>query len=244
MIENLISSLRKILPLCVFVTLLHFTAIAQQIPHRVSTNLPIGLTSAPAAPSALVLAINGECEFSESGGHFIQASPRTILLQGATIRTGKQSRMDVFFRGIGTTIRLQENTEVKFEEMSRSISDDVSSMTTVLDLRKGRIFTVVRSLVAGSVFEIRNAAGRSVVAGEARGALGRYIITADGSQIAHSSSVLPLKVLDHHGITIITPGETFDPKEGKPLKINASDDVKFLIEFDELNALSDASNKD
>jgi hypothetical protein len=64
--------------------------------------------------------------------------------------------------------------------MTLSTENGLPLVHTLLDLRSGRIFTVVRSEVVGSTFEIRNAAGRAVVKGSG---VGRYIITADGTHV-------------------------------------------------------------
>ena len=160
----------------------------------------IRITEDSDTPNALVISFQGKCEYSLDGATFSElqskdvytqgvlvrqtanssetVKPRLLLTQGAVVRTGANSRVDVFFRRIGTTVRLQPDTEVRFEKMSRSTTGDVTALETLLDLRKGRIFTVVRSLVTGSTLEIRNAAGRSVVEGAPTGGMGRYIINA------------------------------------------------------------------
>jgi hypothetical protein len=189
------------------------------------------------APNAVVLSVHGKCTYSEDGVNFYELTSKHVLTQGAVVRTGEKSRIDIFFRRIGTTVRLQADTEVKLEKMSRSTKDGLSVLETLLDLRQGRIFTVVRSLVEGSTFEIRNAAGRSVVEGAPAGSMGRYIITADGTEVADKSSLLPLKLIGETGITIIHPGQKFDRKEGKMLAVATPEAVLMLIEFDELHAL-------
>lgn len=192
-------------------------------------------------PNAVVLSVRGKCSYSEDGVNFTELKKEHVFNQGAVVRTGEDSRIDIFFRRIGTTVRLQENTEVKLEKMSRTTKNDVPVLETLLDLRKGRIFTVVRSLVEGSTFEIRNAAGRSVVEGAATSSMGRYIITADGTQVSEKSSARPFKLIRDDGITVITPGQKYDSKEGKMLAVATPDAVLMLIEFDEIHALAEES---
>lgn len=189
------------------------------------------------APQAVAISVHGTCEYSKDGLTFTTLNNGQVLYQGVVVRTGEKARADLFFRRIGTTVRLQPDTEMKLEKMTRSSKEGESEMQTLLDLRKGRIFTVVRTLVAGSTLEIRNAAGRSVVEG---GGLGRYIITADGTQVADKASRIPLKVIGDTGITVVAPGELFRAKEGKMLAEDAPEAVKKLIEWDEVAALSDA----
>lgn len=212
-----------------------------------------------ANPSAVIVSLQGKCDCSLDGLTFtpltshdvftLSGSGRSggttksplVLHQGTVVRAGKDSRIDIFFRRIGTTVRLQPDTEVKFETVSRSPNSGVSTMETVLELRSGRIFTVVRSVVSGSVFAIRNAAGRSVVEGAPAGTMDRYIITADGTQVAEKSSQFPLKLIGEKRITVIAPGQKFDAKEGKLLPVAMPESVAILIEFDELHALMETT---
>ncbi len=209
-------------------------------------------------PNAVAVSLSGKCSFSRDGVAFTELTSQDVfsitqvsrrgkdsaatkaplvLTQGVVIRTGEDSRVDIFFRRIGTTVRLQPNTEVRLEKMARRMEDGVPVMETLLDLRKGRIFTVVRSLVQGSRFEIRNAAGRSVV--EGGGGNGRYIITADGTLVTEKGSATPLKIVRESGVTVIAPGMKFSAKDGKMLPLEVPEAVKLLIEFDELDALAE-----
>ena len=130
----------------------------------------VKITETSETPQAVVLAVNGKCESSSDGVTFTPMQAGQIFEEGAVVRTGQEGRTDLFFRRIGTTVRLQSGTEVKLEKMTRRMKDGQPVMNTLLDLRTGRIFTVVRSLVPGSTIEIRNAAGRSVMEG---GEIGR-----------------------------------------------------------------------
>jgi hypothetical protein len=188
-------------------------------------------------PQAVVLSVNGKCAYSEDGTTFAPLKAKQILKQGAVVRTGEGARTDLFFRRVGTTVRLQSGTEVRLEKMARHVKDGQPVMETLLDLRTGRIFTVVRALVPGSTFSIRNAAGQSVV--EGGGSQGRYIITADGTHVAEKGSKAPLKVVGETGITVISPGMKFSAKEGKLLPLAPPEAVESMIVFDELDSLAE-----
>lgn len=199
----------------------------------------IKITETSPLPQAVVLRVRGKCEYSEDGKTFMPLEVGHIFNQGAVVRTAEGARTDFFLRRMGTTVRLQSGTEIKLEKMTRSMKDDMPVMHTLLDLRTGRIFTVVRSLVPGSTLEIRNAAGRSVV--EGGGGKGRYIITADGTHVTEKDTVVPLKVIGETGVTIITPGQKFSPKEGKVFNLEPSEAVTQLIDFDELESVAEES---
>jgi hypothetical protein len=198
--------------------------------------LPLPSPGNDTQPSAMTISVIGKCEYSEDGVTFASLAKGHVLAQGAVVRTGNDARADLFFRRTGTTVRLQAGTEIKIEKMSLTMKDGLPVGDTLLDLRKGRIFTVVRSAVAGSTLEIRNAAGRSVVEGSG---IGRYIITADGTHVAAKGSAMPLKVIGENGITVVAAGQQFDKKEGKPLAASPALWVKDLIELDELQAATE-----
>ena len=189
-------------------------------------------------PTAVVFKVVGKCDYSEDGVAFTNFERGHIFEQGAIVRTGENARTDLFFRRTGTTVRLQAGTEIKLEKMAATIKDGLPIEHTLLDLRTGRIFTVVRSVVAGSTLEIRNAAGRSVVEGSG---VGRYIITADGTHVSAVGSVIPIKVIGENGITVIAAGEQFTKKDGKMPSTSASLYVKDLIQLDELQAEMETS---
>jgi DNA-binding response OmpR family regulator len=189
-----------------------------------------------AQPDAITLSVRGKCDYSRDGVTFSRLERGQDLEQGAIVLTGATARTDLFFRRTGTVVRLQEGTEIRLEKMTLTTRDGLPVVHTLLDLRKGRIFTVVRSAVAGSTLEIRNAAGRAVVEGSG---IGRYIITADGTHVAATGSVIPLKVIGESGITVIAAGEQFAAKDGKPFAVSTSLWVKELIELDELQATTE-----
>jgi hypothetical protein len=197
---------------------------------------PLQSSVATVEPSAMTTAVVGKCEYSADGVAFTPLEKGRVLEQGVTLRAGEGARADLFFRRTGITVRLQAGTEIKLEKMTVATKNGLPVEDTLLDLRKGRIFTVVRSTVAGSTFEIRNAAGRSVVEGSG---IGRYIITADGTHVAATGSVIPLKVIGENGITVISAGQQFDKSDGKVLPASTSVWVKDMIELDELQAATE-----
>ncbi len=207
--------------------------------------LQLGLSSNAQAqnkavpPNAVTLSVHGKCDYSSDGVAFTNLKTTHVFEQGAIIRTGENAQTDLFFRRTGTTVRLQANTEIKLEKMSVTMKEGQPVVYTLLDLRAGRIFTVVRSKVAGDTMEIRNAAGRSVLEGSG---IGRYIITADGTHVAAIGSVIPIKVIGETGVTIITAGQQFAKQDGKMLPISSTMYVKDLIQLDELQSLTEETS--
>ena len=224
-------------------TIPFLTAIAFGIPLMVSAQRAIiDNDDHSDVPQAVVVRTHGTSEFvAAEGAPFEQLKKDQIVYQNAVIRTGKHDTVDLFFRRIGTTVRLQEDTEIKLETMTHSAAVTASKSETLLDLRRGRVFIAVRSLVPGSTLEIKNAAGRSVVEG---GGVGRYIVTADGTQVVDKKSAIPLKVIGSTGITVIVPGSVYRSSEGKMQAVKPSEAVETMIQFDQLQDLGEASERE
>lgn len=155
---------------------------------------------------------------------------------GTVIRTGEHALVDIFFRGTGTTVRLQPGTEMKIEKMTRLVKDGRPVESTLLDLNRGGIFAIVRSYVPGSKFEIKNAAGRAVV--EGGGANACYLITADASQGTSAEFGAASNVNDKNGLTVVVPGQKFPTRIGEPLPLEPTEAESTLIQFDQLHALT------
>jgi DNA-binding response OmpR family regulator len=185
---------------------------------------------------AVALSVHGKCDCSEDGVTFTNLERGDNIEQGAIVRTGEEAEADLFFRRSGTTVRLQAGTEIRLEKIVVTIKDGHLAEHALLDLRKGRIFTVIRSAVAGSTLEVRNSAGRSVVEGSG---VGSYIITADGTHVSAVGSVIPLKVIGENGTTIISAGQQFARQEGKMLPVSSRLYVQDLIQLDKLQALTE-----
>jgi DNA-binding response OmpR family regulator len=234
-VSELLGTVKNILRATLALVLLQLwltpLLIAQDV--KPAAESPIQSQDQTDQPVAVTISVHGSCEYSDDGFTFAPLKRAHILEQGAIIRTGETGRADVFFRRTGTTVRLQAGTEIKIARMAVTIKDGLPLVHTLLDLRAGRIFVVVRSEVAGSTLEISNADGRSVVEGSG---IGKYIITADGRHVCANGSVLPLKVIGENGITVLSAGEQFSKKEGKMPAANPSVWVTDLIELDELQA--------
>jgi DNA-binding response OmpR family regulator len=189
-------------------------------------------------PNAVTLSVHGTCDYSDDGGTFTKFERGHIFEQNVILRTGDNARADLFFRRTGITVRLQPDTEIKLEKMSVKVKGGLPVVSTLLDLRTGRIFTVVRSAISGATFEIRNAAGRCALEGSG---VGRYIITANGTHVSAIGSVIPLKVIGETGVTVVAAGQQFTRKDGKTLPLASSLYVKDLIELDEIQAAAETA---
>jgi hypothetical protein len=187
-------------------------------------------------PQAVVLSATSGTLASQDGAEFKPLKVGEVLNQGAIIRTVQNGTTDLFFRRLATTVRLTGDSELKLEKMLKFTKDNGPATETMLDLRKGRIFCFFRSVIPNTKFEIRHSAGRAVVDGEG---MGGYAIDADGSAVTINSKFIPLKVISETGTAIVAPGEKYDPKGKKVLRLPATEAELTLMQLDELRALAE-----
>ena len=214
-----------------------------------------------ADPQALILSASGICEYSEDGTTFSRlkafkegaavreesegGSVKRLwghsFKEGAVLRTGKNSRMDIFLRRTGTTVRLHPDSEIKIEQLARLVKGSAPTTQSVLFLANGKVVIAVRSQVAGTTLEVRNASGRAVLGGG--GSKGRYIIAADGTQTVDKDSDVPLRLVRESGVTVIPPGSKSLSRGEEPLPAEPSEVESTLIDSDEMDALSTPPEK-
>jgi hypothetical protein len=182
---------------------------------------------------AVALSVHGKCCSSQDSVTFTTLEQGDNIEPGAVIRTSNASEMDLFFQRNGTTVRLLSATEIRLDKIGMTIKDGRLAEHVSLNLRVGSIVTVVRSTVSGNSLEILNAAGRAVVEGSG---IGNYVITANGTNISATGSILPLKLMGDHGITIIAAGQQFTTQDGRLLPLSLSSCAKDLSHLGQLMA--------
>ncbi len=187
-------------------------------------------------PQAVVLSVSSGTLVSPGEGEFKPLKVGDVLNQGAIIRTVQNGKTDLFFRRLAMTVRLNGDSELKLEKMLKLSTDQGPATETILDLRKGRSFCFFRSVIPNTKFEIRHSAGRAVVDGEG---MGGYAIDADGAAVTVNSKFIPLKVISETGTAIVAPGEKYDPKSKKVLRLPATEAELTLMQLDELRALAE-----
>jgi len=188
------------------------------------------------SPHAVALSIHGQCDCSLDGVTFTNMENGHVFEQGGVIRTHDDASVDLTFWRTGATVRLQGGTEIKFGKMVFGIKDGRMAIDAVLELRAGKIFTVVRSTNPDSTLEIVNAAGRTIVEGSSAG---RYVIAADGAQFSDKESSAQLKLIGDNGTTMIGPGEQFTRQAGKISLAPSSLFVEDMVQLDQLQAVAD-----
>lgn len=187
--------------------------------------------------AAVVLATAGKLEVSLDGKTFHRAKKGEIFYEGAVFRTGRSGSADLFFRRIGTMVRLLPGSELELEKLQRKEGEKgISVNETILSLHKGRVFTFVRVLFPESTFQVRTEKGLATLKGSGTG---RYDIAANGRFVTGKSSRSSLKVIVEGEERIIAPGELFNIRDKKVTPLAPSESESLLLEMDELQRLAE-----
>jgi hypothetical protein len=187
-------------------------------------------------PNAVAVSTHGKCDYSKDGVTFTNLESGHIFEPGDVIRTGEDGLADLCFWRTGATVRLEAGTELKFEKMVFNMKAGRMAVDIVMDLRAGKILAVVRSVEPDSTLEIRHPEGRSVVEGSRAG---RYIITADGTDVTDTNSSSPLRFVGKNGTTFVAPGEQFTQRDGKTPFVPSNSSIQDLAQLDRLQAVAE-----
>lgn len=107
---------------------------------------------------AVVRAVRGShTEFTRNGEGWFKTKVGLILRQGASIRTGAETTVDLFLGRNGRMIRIPPNCEVVFNTLTWEprLTDKKIIVDTVIVVTKGRILFNAGKLIQESRFEIR-----------------------------------------------------------------------------------------
>lgn len=141
---------RRALLVQVCVTLMAFAAVAN---------------GATKQGTALVKSVKGTASYTDSAGVTHPMTEGTVLNEGATVRTGPGSTVDVVMENNGRYFGLFENSRVTIDKLryQPSLLGDV--FETELNLKEGQILASVSKLLAGARYEVKTPQGVAKVRG-------------------------------------------------------------------------------
>jgi len=132
---------------------------------------------------ALVQTVSGEAKFSVDGDKWLPLQTGQLIKTGAIVKTGAKARADLFLGINGSLLRLDANTELKFNRLAIKVSPIEHMAETEMELRSGRVIGNVRKLPMGSSYVLKTPKGVADVKGTV------YDINADGELIVVSGKV-------------------------------------------------------
>jgi len=136
------------------------------------------------AGKAEVRSIKGKADYSVAGGAFVPLKVGNVLSSGATIKTSKESTVDLFLGKSAGVVRVSENTTLSMDRLALTDTGADMVVDVQLNLPEGTMLFNVNKISAASRYEIKVPNG---VAG-IRGTRGRCqssgsILLLDGSLI-------------------------------------------------------------
>lgn len=100
---------------------------------------------------------NGRAQYLAEGAAWKEAQVRQVFFEGARLRTGPGTTMDLFLWANGPFLRLAPDTDVAFEKLRHQVGADADVVETSIRLHRGRVGGSVRKLVPGSTYQLRTA---------------------------------------------------------------------------------------
>ena len=191
----------------------------------------------PRRAAVVMLEGTAECTI---GGVTKPADLGTLLPPGSTVKTGKKSEVVLFFRQVGTMVRLRPNTTLGIETMTKFVQDEVLLKETVLDLKEGGMMCVVRVLDERSKFEVKFPGYSATFDGAG---MGRFDLNAKGTILVGKRSERSLRVVSAaqpDKLIMVPPGQYFT--RGNDLPAVASEQLlkKVRPNLDKLESLARA----
>ncbi|MBN2507254.1 MAG: FecR domain-containing protein [Verrucomicrobia bacterium] len=137
--------------------------LTKQLTHQaVTLSVPIlavvlaaGLHAQTHPGKAKVQAITGSAVFSVAGGPAVPLKVGTILDQGATVKTAKDSSVDLFLGKSVGVLRLVENTTLSLDKLAMIETGADTVVDVQLNLPDGTMLFNVEKLAAASKYDIK-----------------------------------------------------------------------------------------
>jgi serpin B len=107
---------------------------------------------------AIVRTVKGTAQYLE-GDKWLEAKPNAELSPGTTLRTGPASYVYVSVNGLTSALRLNSETTLGLQIMTRTGAGATAATETMLDLKSGTIVGQVKKITGDSLYEIKTPQG-------------------------------------------------------------------------------------
>lgn len=131
--------------------------------------------AAPVQNKAVVRGVRGTASYTtDAGGNWKKLNVGTQIGKGSTVRTAAGSTVDLFLGDNGPVVRVTENTQLGFDQLSVDDLGAEKVIETELNLTNGRILGNVKKMAAASRYEVKTPSGVAGIRGT------KYDISANG----------------------------------------------------------------
>jgi len=154
----------------------------------------------------VVQAVQGQADYSQGDGAWKVLKVGKVLTQGAIVRTGEESQVDLYLASNGPTVRLKSGTQLGLDKLTFEGTSVETVIETRLDLKSGRILGTVDKMAAASLYEVETPHGVAGIRGT------EYDISADGTIRVNKGQVVFNFLFNGQTFQqTVNAGESFDP---------------------------------
>jgi hypothetical protein len=169
-------------------------------------------TNAVTRPAEVVIqGITGTASYL-TGGTWLPLTKDMRLGQGATLKTGANSTVDLLLYASRTALRITPDSTLRLDELNEAPGLYTLVTETTLTLLRGSIAGTQRKLAAPSRFQVKFAGRVATIVGT------EYYVRADGAVTVTSGTVVVRYNLPGNGGSIrvsVPAGSSFDPATGQ-----------------------------
>lgn len=184
---------------------------------------------------AFVLAVQGDATYMVDGKtEALRAG--LSLPQGAVIKTSKGSKVDLFLRQVGSSVRLQPESELRLVKLEKFLMDGLVAKRTLLHIEKGSMLCYWKVLVPHSQILISTPLTETSLPGVGTG---RFEIDAGGIVTVGKKSIRPLAVSTSTTNVTVMPGQSFNVTNSATMPVDAKKMAQLLLDLDELQDIAD-----
>ena len=105
--------------------------------------------------SAVVKAVTGSASYLDELGFTHPLTVGTVVKEGQTIKTGRDSSVDLFLDQNGPNVGLDANSTLRLEKLAFEKTALGTKIDTRLDLKQGALYGSVKKLIAASRYEVK-----------------------------------------------------------------------------------------
>ena len=174
----------------------------------------------------VVRKITGSAQYQTGGGVWMPISKGTELPPGSSIKTDKESIVDVYLGALnGPTLRVTGETTVAIDTLTYTGTGEDAVSETKLNLQDGRILGSVRKLGQASKYEIKTPTGVAGIRGTdydistKKNAAGNY----ESIYIAVNGTIVGADTFGGSTTSFVANGTTANPQffqSGQPGPVN------------------------
>lgn len=184
---------------------------------------------------AFILAVQGEATY-ELDGKTEPLRAGLSLPQGAVIKTSKDGRVDLFLRQVGSSIRLQPESELRLVKLEKFLKDGLVAKRTLLHIEQGSMLCYWKVLIPHSQILISTPLTETSLPGVGTG---RFEIDAGGIVTVGKKSLRPLAVSTRATNVTVMPGQSFNVTNSATKPVDAKKMTQLLHDLDELQDIAD-----